>query len=219
MIVRPVAVALMALGLAACGSMPRVSMPSLPGIPGLPGRPGPKPAQPAGPPQTAIDPVPAPATTPPPPARPQPAPRASPGARENLFPARAPAPTPGMDWFFSATDDEALLIYGASRTSDLRFGMRCRRNEETIAVTQVVDRTRSDSVIFYSLNAMFVYPASLTDDPGGRLLTVELGRADEGLAAFKANGWISVDGTSGALVGHAPQAGTTAVADFFAWCR
>lgn len=196
--------------LAGCGSMPKMPELSLPRLPGS--APRPQPAKPSGPPQTSE--APAPAVTPS--TRPQPA---RPGARQDIYPAQTPAPLPGMDWFFSSDDESALLIYGASRTSDLRFGMRCSRNQETIAVTQVVDRTRSDAVIFYTLRRMFVYPASVTDDPGGRLLTVELGRADEGLEAFRAGGWLSVDGPGGSFVGHAPQPGNTAVADFFAWCR
>lgn len=197
--------------LSGCGSMPKLPEVSLPRLPGS--APRPQPARLAGPPQTVE--APAPTVVAPPP-RTEPA---RPGARQDIFPDRAPAPLAGMDWYFSAGEQEALLIYGASRTSDLRFGLRCSRDRETIDVTQVVDRTRSDSVVFYTLRRMFVYPASVTDDPGGRLLTVELGRGDEGLEAFRTGGWLSVDGPGGSIVGHAPQAGNTAVADFFAWCR
>lgn len=148
------------------------------------------------------------------PAKPRPA------ARQDIFPTGAPAPTPGLDWYFDHSEDEGRLVYGASAGTALRFGLRCRRGESEIAVTQAVDRAINEAVIFYADRAMFLYPASAeTERTGGQLLTASVARADDGLQALRKNGWIWVDAPGGAYTGLASQPGSTAVADFFAWCN
>ena len=144
---------------------------------------------------------------------------ARPAARQDVFPVGTPAPTPGLDWFFDHSDDEGRLVYGASPGSALRFGLRCRRGESEVAVTQAVDRALHEAVIFYADRAMFLYPAtSETERTGGQLLTASVARADDGLQAFKRKGWMWVDAAGGNYVGYASQPGSTAVTDFFAWC-
>lgn len=148
-----------------------------------------------------------------------PRPAVRPAARQDIFPVGVPAPTPGLDWFFDHSDEEGRLVYGASAGSALRFGLRCRLGESEIAVTQAVDRALHEAVIFYADRAMFLYPAAAeTERTGGQLLTASVARADDGLQAFRRNGWMWVDAPGGTFTGLASQPGSTAVADFFTWC-
>lgn len=155
------------------------------------------------------------------PSLPSVAPKSRPAAqRQDLFPTSVPAPTPGLDWFFDHSDDEGRLVYGASSGTALRFGLRCRLGESEIAVTQAVDRALNEAVIFYADRSMYLYPASAeTERTGGQLLTASVARADDGLQAFRRKGWMWVDAPGGAFTGLASQPGSTAVTDFFAWCR
>jgi len=139
--------------------------------------------------------------------------------RQDIFPAGAPQPTAGLDWYFDHSDDEGRLVYGASAGEALRFGFRCRRGEIDIAATQAVDRVRADTLVFYVDRAMFLYTASVeTERTGGQLVTAAIPRADEGLEAFKRKGWMWVDAPGDSFTGYASQPGSTAVTDFFAWC-
>ncbi len=133
--------------------------------------------------------------------------------------ALAPGPD-GTDWIFSAEGDEGYLAFGTPESDDLRLGLRCRRGEADLEVTQIVPRGSRDEIALRAGGVTRRFPARSEPEQmsGGEFLTATVAGSDPVIAAFRASGRLDAVRPGGRSETFAPQPGTTTVADFFEWC-
>lgn len=131
----------------------------------------------------------------------------------------APAPEDGLDWLFTEDGGEAALTYGTPYSDDLRLGFRCSRGAPRWELTQVAGEAAPPAITLQAGGVVQSFSARAQEEPmsGGTLLTARVRKDAPVLAAFREHGWVATV-SNGAAEPHAPQPGTSAVADFFAWC-
>ncbi len=140
----------------------------------------------------------------------------------NLSPPVArPSAAPGLDWILNAEEDSARLTYGTPESDDMRLSLECRGGQvPELGLIAVGPRGAPAEIVITSGGKTHRYPALSEDEEmsGGVLLMARARKTDPVIVAFRETGWLSV-GPAGGAENLIPQHNTSAVEDFFEWCK
>ena len=132
-----------------------------------------------------------------------------------------PTAAPGLDWILNAEEDSALLVYGAPESDDMRLSLECRGGQVAeLGLVAVGPAGAPAEIVISSGGKTQRYPARSEEEPmtGGVMLMARAAKSDPVIVAFRESGWLSV-GPAGRAENLIPQHNTSAVADFFEWCK
>lgn len=132
-----------------------------------------------------------------------------------------PMAAPGLDWILNAQEDSAILVYGAPESDDMRLSLECRGGQVSqLGLVAVGPEGAPAEIVISSGGKTQKFPALREEEPmtGGVMLTARADKSDPVLRAFRETGWLSI-GPAGRSENLIPQHNTSAVADFFEWCK
>ena len=136
-------------------------------------------------------------------------------------PEARPLAEPRLDWILNAEEDSARLIFGTPESDDMRLSLECRGGQVTeLGLVAVGPRGAPAEIVITSGGKTQRYPALSEDEEmnGGVLLMAHARKTDPVIVAFRETGWLSV-GPGGGAENLIPQHNTSAVEDFFEWCK
>jgi len=135
----------------------------------------------------------------------------------------APGPQAGRDWIYAADGATGRLAFGTPQSDDVALMMNCAQGSGRVTVQANLPQELAGSppkltLVSGTTRATFLASAEPSQlEAGNVFLTAQTRVRDPVLVAFRRNGWIGIS-RGDATDRYAPQPGTTAVRQFFAFC-
>ncbi|HYF22125.1 MAG TPA: hypothetical protein VD929_01890 [Caulobacteraceae bacterium] len=137
--------------------------------------------------------------------------------------AGAPDPQAGRDWIYAADGGTGRLAFGTPQSDDVALMMSCAQGSGRVTVQANLPQELAGSppkltLVSGSTRATFLASAEASQlEAGNVFLTAQTRARDPVLVAFRRNGWIGIS-RGDTTDRFAPQPGTSAVGQFFAYC-